>query len=66
MSFRDGPAPLVPRVVANNLGSPRSQAEEPSASFQIGVESATLALVRHGVVVLKLREDDASCLAQLQ
>lgn len=51
---------------ANSIGSPRSATEQATSSFQIGVESVSLALARHGVVVLKLRQEDAACLQALQ
>lgn len=65
MSFRHS-TQTIPRVSANSIGSPRSATEQATSSFQIGVESVSLALTRHGVVVLKLRHDDAACLQALQ
>lgn len=66
MSFRDCSTTSVPRVNANSIGSPRSATEQASSSFQIAVESVSLALARHGAVVLKLRHEDAACLQALQ
>jgi hypothetical protein len=65
MSFRDC-SQTIPRVSANSIGLPHSATEQATSSFQIGVESVSLALTRHGVVILKLRQDDASLLQGLQ
>ncbi len=66
MSFRDVSRTTIPRIAANAIGSPRVETETTSSSYQIGVESLSLALTRHSVVVLKLRPEDADCLRQLQ
>jgi hypothetical protein len=65
MSFRHC-SQNIPRVSANSIGSPRSATEQATSSFQIGVESVSLALTRHSVVILKLRQDDARLLQDLQ